>query len=85
MDNPIIQSDLLFAPDFLHAANLGFMKYTLNNGISCCYIYSSINRELYGRNFTLVDQLMINFDIYQPKSNWGYIVQRRLPGISGEY
>lgn len=85
MENPIIQSDLLFAPDFLHTANLGFMKYTLNNGISCCYIYSSINRELYGRNFTLVDQLMINFDIYQPKSHWGYIVQRRLPGISGEY
>ena len=78
----IIPGDWTFSPDKMHTLWKGPIEYCLRYGVVFLMLQGQEDVN-YRDNISTVDVAMLEFDIYQPATNWGNIPARRLSGISG--
>jgi len=79
----IIPGDWVFSPDKMHTLWKGPIEYCLRYSVICLMLQGQHDVN-YRDNISAIDIAILDFDVYQPVTNWGNIPARRLSGISGK-
>jgi len=78
---------LLFPSDRLHTLWKGNFELSFRYSSIILFLTGHKNPTDYSNNISIIDQRIIDFDIYQPSSSssWGNKIERRIPGLSSKH